>query len=345
MGEYYALLSGEHRELPVGELRGILEAENYKYKVMQVLDQLVIFQCENLEPSDILRRAGMVREVGVKLLEAEEPLDLEGFLEKFRDIDWEDIVGDRSFLVRGKRVKDYFKEYSIPSLERKLGEIILDNSEGRVDVRHPNVVVRFFLTSNKLVVGVGCGVSNSKQFSTRRPRRRPFFHPEALDPKLSRVFVNLARSRVGEVLADPFCGTGSILLEAGIIGVRVVGLDVRRDMVEGCLKNLKWYGVTPLGIVRGDATKPPFREVDSIATDPPYGRASTTLGREVERLIREFTNAWADIVGKGRFLCYATPHTVDFHDTFSTRDYRLIEHYSMRVHKSLYRNIVVLEKV
>ena len=48
----------------------------------------------------------------------------------------------------------------------------------------------------------------------RRPRARPFFHPAAIFPKLSRALVNLSRVGAGEVFLDPFCGTGSLLLEA-----------------------------------------------------------------------------------------------------------------------------------
>lgn len=345
MEKYYALLSGEHRELPVGELKGILEAESLKYNIEEVLDQLVIFSVEKLEPSIIVERAGMIREVGLFTFKIESPLKNSEVMLRVREVDWGKLVFQSRFLVRGKRIKEYLKNLNIPELEKKIGEAILNSTLGRVDVKTPEVTIRFFLTSNSLVLGVQKVRADFKQFSLRRPRKRPFFHPEALDPKLSRVFVNLARARKEKLLVDPFCGTGSILLEGGIIGVKVLGLDVRRDMVEGCLKNLKAYNVNPVGVIRADATKPPLRRADSIATDPPYGRASTTLGRSVKELVYEFTSVWAEVLPQKSHICYAIPHTIDYTETFPKREYKLKELYTLRVHKSLSRNIIVLERV
>jgi len=44
--------------------------------------------------------------------------------------------------------------------------------------------------------------------------------------------VNLSGAR-REVL-DPFCGTGGVLIEAGLIGLEVYGFDIQQSMVEGC---------------------------------------------------------------------------------------------------------------
>ena len=62
----------------------------------------------------------------------------------------------------------------------------------------------------------------------RRPRARPFFHPVAIFPKLSRALVNLSGVDLGEVFLDPFCGTGSLLLEAYELGAESLGADPTR---------------------------------------------------------------------------------------------------------------------
>jgi len=53
-------------------------------------------------------------------------------------------------------------------------------------------------------------------FGKRKPHMRPGFHPSSLNPKLARAFVNLTGIRKGTIV-DMFCGTGGILIEAGLI--------------------------------------------------------------------------------------------------------------------------------
>lgn len=343
---YYALLSGEHPHIPRGELRAILEAERVKYRPVMSLDQLELIEVHAAKPEKIVSRAAMVKEVGVALKILEEPTGVEEIVREAREIPWEEhIRPGQSFLVRAKRVKRSLDSIDAQELERRLGALIHEHLGVKVDVKMPDVTVRTILTSERCIVGIRLAKLESKGFHARRPKARPFFHPGALDPKLSRVFVNLSRISRGQVMADPFCGTGSFLIEAALIGAFIVGSDIRRDMVEGCMLNLKSLGIEALGIVRADATKPPFTLVDAVATDPPYGRSSTTMGRRVSSLVYDFLNAWADVIPKGGHVCYAVPQHVNYEDTLPKRYYRLREHYIMRVHKSLTRIIVVAERL
>ena len=83
----------------------------------------------------------------------------------------------------------------------------------------------------------------------RRDYGRPYADPKAgmLPPKVSRMVVNIAdRQRdIGTVpaqktLLDPFCGMGTILAEALVMGWNVVGGDQSEDVVAKARKNLQW---------------------------------------------------------------------------------------------------------
>jgi len=94
----------------------------------------------------------------------------------------------------------------------------------------------------------------------RRDYGRPYADPKAgmLPPKVSRMVVNIAdRHRdIGKPLAqktllDPFCGMGTILSEALVMGWNVVGSDQSEEVVAKARKNLQWlvqkqpdFGVT-----------------------------------------------------------------------------------------------------
>ncbi len=74
-----------------------------------------------------------------------------------------------------------------------------------------------------------------------------------MSPKLARCMVNLTGMIAGDIVLDPFCGTGGILIEAGVMGARVVGADIDERMVEGTIKNLEYCGVKEYEIFQGDA--------------------------------------------------------------------------------------------
>jgi tRNA (guanine10-N2)-dimethyltransferase len=183
-----------------------------------------------------------------------------------------------------------------------------------------------------------------KPFSERRPRRRPFFHPTAMPAKLARVMVNLAQPRLGDLVLDPFCGTAGMLVEAGLIGCRVVGFDAKPHMLRGGLKNLKHYGIKPEGVAIADARYPPVAKVDCIVTDPPYGRSASTLGTSTRLIVEDFLSAVREKIPRGRRICMASPKTIRIADIGEKAGFKHIESHFVYVHRSLTREIVVFER-
>lgn len=62
-----------------------------------------------------------------------------------------------------------------------------------------------------------------------------------LPPKVAQILINLAKVKTGEFLLDPFCGSGTILQEAFLVGLRkVFGSDISQKAVADSKKNLEW---------------------------------------------------------------------------------------------------------
>jgi tRNA G10 N-methylase Trm11 len=93
--------------------------------------------------------------------------------------------------------------------------------------------------------------------------------------------VNLAECFPGKTFLDPFCGVGTILQEALLSGVHVVGVDMNPWCVKAARENLEWltreYELkdADFTVLQGDARKlsPRLRHVDCIATEPDLGPA------------------------------------------------------------------------
>ncbi len=73
-------------------------------------------------------------------------------------------------------------------------------------------------------------------------QKRSKNHPHELDWKLTRVMINLTGLKEGETVCDPFCGTGTTLLEAESMGIHAIGLDFDEKMCEISKENLKVNG-------------------------------------------------------------------------------------------------------
>ena len=111
----------------------------------------------------------------------------------------------------------------------------------------------------------------------QRGTRKPAPHPDiALSPRLARTLVNLAGLRPGQTVLDPFCGSGTILIEAYTKSLRCLGLDSRTSRVQEARENLRWSagGFADRGydIRKGDARELPRllrgTRVDGIVTEP-----------------------------------------------------------------------------
>ncbi len=344
MKDYYAFLSGIHATLPLAELQAILEAERIEYRVKTVLDQLALFTA-NRGPAIVAKRAGFVHETGLLIDTCDQ--DAESLAKCFREIDWRKTLGNTTgFYVSLTRVKGVARNLDTREAAKTLGKIIADNTGLPVDRK--GATVRVFLVEGVAVVGLLLA-KQPKGFEERRPQRKPFFKPGALDPRLSRVFVNLARIPPGGLYLDPFCGTGGFAVEALSIGLRALCGDADRVMAEGGLRNLRFYEKIfhPLyEYYQADAAHTPLRGelVDGIGTDPPYGRSTTTKGMRVREILEGFLASAPEVVKKKGYIVYASPHWALGDILAENAGLYVAETHYMRVHGTLTRMIVVAQK-
>jgi len=83
------------------------------------------------------------------------------------------------------------------------------------------------------------------------------------------------------------CGTGGVLVEAGLVGASVLGFDVQRKMTRRARVNLHHYLGSGFVVGRADAARLPFVDdaVDSVVFDAPYGRQSKVESTDAESLV------------------------------------------------------------
>ncbi|PJA93506.1 MAG: hypothetical protein CO132_02650 [Candidatus Kerfeldbacteria bacterium CG_4_9_14_3_um_filter_45_8] len=95
---------------------------------------------------------------------------------------------------------------------------------------------------HKLRFGYTLAVQPFQQFSKRdygRPQRDA--RSGMLPPKLARMMLNLSQPTIKSAILDPFCGSGTVLQEALLMGyTHVIGSDKSGKAIEDTAANLKW---------------------------------------------------------------------------------------------------------
>jgi tRNA G10 N-methylase Trm11 len=98
----------------------------------------------------------------------------------------------------------------------------------------------------RVSLGFSIAAQNFESYS-KRDYGKPFRDAKAgmLPPKLAQIMINLCHpepveGRHSATVFDPFCGTGTILMEAMLMGCSVAGSDVDPKMVAGSEQNLAW---------------------------------------------------------------------------------------------------------
>lgn len=225
------------------------------------------------------------------------------------------------FLARGVNVR---------YVESKHNEAL-----GSVVVTKQHLVELIIIASSDIyTIAHTTAVQDFEAWNTRdsaRPASDP--HRGMLPPKVARMIVNIALSgHIGTgTILDPFCGVGTVVGEALMIGATGVGFDILEEAVVKARKNIAWLraesGLLQTKDVRidvGDATHVsellPPSSVDAIVTEPfmgeqmklvegekiPSSRAKNII-KGLQKLYIGCLKEWAKILVPGGRVVMAMP--------------------------------------
>jgi tRNA G10 N-methylase Trm11 len=165
------------------------------------------------------------------------------------------------------------------------------------DFEVPRADVYFFLSENKGVFYFGVldkeyDYEGVKARDMEKPVRREEL---AISPRLSKILINLSGAKEGDLMLDPFCGIGGILIEGLIRGIKVYGVDKDSRAIKGAVENLSWLKQnfeirSPYIVERRDALKVLDKKFDAVATETPLGKVLRHKPKKGEaiRIIRDF---------------------------------------------------------
>lgn len=232
------------------------------------------------------------------------------------------------------------------------------NKLGLADNKVELLVVRE--DKGRVIIAESIGAQNITALASRdqaRPRTDAFVG--MLPPKLARMMVNMLHitptapdhasaddAGTRQRILDPFCGTGTLLQEAALLGYAVYGTDLSEKMVRYSRDNLNWLQNShrirfDWYLHEGDAMHTSWQQpLDAIACEtylgqpfsaPPSPAKLQEVRGNCNHIITEFLKNLAPQLSSGTPLCIAVPAWRDARGQFTHLPFiQSIEHLGYR---------------
>lgn len=185
----------------------------------------------------------------------------------------------------------------------------------------------FWRQDNLWYYGLTMGVQPFKALSARdfgRPARDD--QSGMLPPKVAQVMLNLADLKPDDIILDPFCGSGTVIQEAALLGVKkVIGADISAKAIIDSQVNWQWLAdrwsldIDPQLEVAdarqiAEIIKP--KTITKIVTEPYLGpqrgrRDFALVARELSHLYSEALLEWQKIIAPGGRVVMIWPVFID----------------------------------
>ena len=270
MPESFFILTKDYPEIATDEIISIAKTYD-RFAKIKTISNLVIIQSKT-SWEKIAKRATFVKVSG-QILRKMSGLFLD-------EENFEVLKNAKTFVCRIINLSS--NQFNIPELESSMGDMISKFSQAKVSLDNPDITVYLIFTDKENFFGFSKRIK--KQIRPKKIKK----HPHELDWKLTRAMINLAGLHEGETVCDPFCGTGTTLLEAESMGINAIGLDFDEKMYQISKENLDANGFQSKLIKDDFSELQKFAgEFDGIVTDLPYGRASKT-SENPEDVLRKF---------------------------------------------------------
>lgn len=332
---YLFELSKEYLYLPRDEILFTLMAEDVEYNIVQEKPDILAIEtsCRDKIIPKLTSRLALSFSINNFLFSCK-PSELESYAEEHHIYD----KGSIAITYRNRS-----QNISSRDIISRLAKVY--TRDRSVSLDKPDIDIHIVITDERIFVGKKLSVIDRRGFEKRKAQYRPFFSPISLHPRLARALVNLSQIPINGKLLDPFCGTGGILIEAGLIGIDIYGGDIENKMIKGCRENLEYYNVRNYYLYNvdvGEITSCIDEKMDAVVTDLPYGKAATMRGEEMEKLYNRAFQSISDILkDNGRAVIgISNRDMINLGEEYLS----LLKVYNIRVHRSLTRFFTVYSK-
>lgn len=302
----YLFILGRNVELSIAELKSFFEKERINYKIVSNIRNGLLVETQKNLPKGIIERLGGTISIGEVIAEGTSEkilreLDKQNLYDGknnklnyiIYDFNGEDFEGIHFYL------KHRFKEERLKATEKKLtGNIKLQSGEFVPNLTSNLIHEQFFLFENNFgKIIENCDYEKIEKRDMGKPVRREEL---SISPRLAKILINLSGIKENQILLDPFCGIGTILQEALLQKINVVGVDKDKLVIENAKTNLKWFNFSEKNykVINDDSSRVQVQKIDVIATEPDLGELLKKIPspEKAEQIILGFENLMINVI-------------------------------------------------
>ncbi|MBU2081376.1 methyltransferase domain-containing protein [Patescibacteria group bacterium] len=282
-----------------------------------ISNQLFILNSqENIQALEVIKRLGGTIKIGIINSQADKRDYRKILKNTLLIIKKKEIIGKFKFGIScydvktikekglGLDIKRSLQEEGIncrwvTSSEATLSSVVVEQN----NLTSKGIEIILIETNNKILIGQTLAVQPFKELSFRdygRPARDDL--SGMIPPKLAQIMINLANINPDKTILDPFCGSGTILTEAMLMGYKnLIGLDISEKAINATKININWIknnyqlSITNYKLFNTSAmqiskyVQP--KSIDAIITEPYLGPQRGKI--EIKQVLEELNNLYS----------------------------------------------------
>jgi len=302
----YLFILGRNVELSVAELKSFFAKEKINYKIISIVNNGILIETSQNLPNKIVEKLGGTISVG--------EVSASGTFEQIsKELDSQNIYSGKSnklnyviYDFNGKNSEDLslylktrFKEERLKATLKKLtGNVKLQGGGTAPNLCSNLIQKQYFIFENNFgEIIETCNYDKIEKRDMGKPVRRESL---SISPRLAKILINLSEIKENETLLDPFCGIGTILQEALLQNIKVIGIDNDKTAIESAKLNLKWFNFSDKDykLINEDSSKVKIQNIDAIATEPDLGELQKKIPNEekAKQIISGFEKLMINVI-------------------------------------------------
>ncbi|MCP4761937.1 MAG: hypothetical protein GY870_09145 [archaeon] len=283
----FIFILGRNPKLSILEIVSYLKSRKIKFEFIELIKNGLIIDVDmKFSPFDASKIIAGTIKICKIYLETEDK-DLEKDLDKSNFYIEDSKKINYAFNFFGQDIKqEYFKSYFKKTFKSMRQKAFLKNLPPNALARaiKTKIFLDIVIVKSKINGKYSFGLTESVYNITENKKRyenRPFLDEEiGTSIRIARILVNLCQLEPGKTILDPFCGIGTVMQEALLLGFKASGTELKGERVKKCRKNLNWttnkYSLnSEFNVIQGDARQLTKyfqpNTIDAIVSEPELG--------------------------------------------------------------------------